>query len=50
MPRPPRSSVTFTGKQFEAIAILLVLAIAALVCVALYSTWPRWRWKKPHHR
>ena len=38
--------ITFTGQQIEHLAIVLVIAITALVCVAIYSTWPKWSWEK----
>ncbi len=43
-------TVTFTGEQFETIVIVLVLATTALVCVALYATWPKWSWEKRRGR
>ena len=51
MPRLPReaTTVTFTGDQVATIVILLVLATAALFCVALYSS-TQWSWEKRDNR
>ena len=49
--RLPRESiaVTFTGEQVDTIVIVLVLATAALFCVALYSS-TTWSWEKRRPR
>ena len=39
-------TITLTGHQLQTVTILLVVAIAALICVAIYSTWPKWSWEK----
>ena len=46
MGHPEDVTITFTGEHLGSIELVLIVAIIALVCVAIYSTWPRWSWEK----
>lgn len=39
-------TITFTGQQLGTIELALLAAIFLLVCVAMYSTWPKWSWER----
>lgn len=39
-------AISLTEQQFQTVSILLIMATAALLCVAIFSTWPKWSWNK----